>query len=676
MRSVVSTLFLFVLAAAVTVVAALQVKEGGLSRLFGAPPVEVGKRLYNFDRNKVHRIQLGGNGFIAECVYEKNVWTAECRRVNREVKNPDGQVLSEVLWKDRMDKRVADLIVQFTLGTQVVDVIPEGKLDTKKAGLKEGTIGVNILDADGQQLANYQLGHTTKWVHYNPLDKTQEPDPTVFIQPLDAGRSDDHYVSTGNIHPLFRDGFRHLRDHHPFYINPLLLESVQIKDGEVEALLSHETPEAPWRITKPVPLKTNGEAVTKLLQDLFRLRAVQVKDRSEVTFPTESGKGPRSFTLRHFGIDKDIVLTIMPPATPEAETVFATVDDRPGTVFELRLKPLPAVPAAAATTTNNNGIPPNPVTTAAPKDDLVSLADLPDTINELRDPMLTKLNAASLQGILITPSTGPEILVAREKAGEEWRYGATGATEPMQTANPITLLALHGVLTQTKVAGFETDSATDLQPYGLDRPAIHLRFVSFGTEGFELVFGQGRDATWYAMRVGVPTVMRLEDTVIAKIPTRLWQWRPPNPWSIPDVDVKGVKRTMAGKPELLLEYAPLEQKWSAREDSRDRTSELVTARADRLLEALLRLQVEDWLAPDDPAALSALSAPTLRFELTTKRIDEAGIEKGLNHYVLTLAPATPGPMPKYYYARVGNDNPFRILAKTAERLQVDLFGDD
>lgn len=676
MRSVTFTFLLLVLAVAVTVVAGLQVKEGGLSRLFGAPAVEVGKRLYKFDGQKVRRIQLGGNGFIAECVYDKAEWTAECYRVNREVKGKDGQIAREFLWKDRMDKRVAEDIVQFTLGTQVVDVIPKGKLDNAKAGLKEGTIGVNILDGEGRQLANYQLGHTTKWVHYNLLEKVQGPTPTVFIQPLDSGRSDDTYASTGNIHPLFRDGFRHLRDHHPFYIDPLLLESVQIQEGEVELLLSHATPDAPWRITKPVELKTNPEAVSKLLLDLFNLRAVQVKDRSEVTFPAESVNGRRRFTLRHFGIAKDIVLTIMPPATPEAETVYATVADRPNTVFELRSKPLPAVPAPAPQPL----VPPTGVLPAAlpppppPTDDMVSLADLPDTINELRDPMLTKLNTGSLQGIRITPSTGAEVYVLREKPESDWLY--QDARGKLQPANVITLVTLVTMLTETKVLGFETDSATDLRPYGLDQPAISLRFVSFGTESFELVFGQGPDGTWYAMRAGVPTVMRVDPRIIPKIATRIWQWRPPHPWSIPEYDFKGFKRTMAGKPDFQAEYDFVQQKWSnVREDNKDRTTELVTARADRLLEALLRLQADDWLSADDPAALEALANPTLRFEVSARRVEEA-VDMGMAFHVLVLAPAEPGPAPLHYYARAGNDNPFRISAKAVERLQVDLFGDD
>ncbi len=679
MRSVTFTFFLLLLAAAVVVVAALQVKEGGLTRLFGLPVAEPGQRLYHFDEQKVRRIQLGGNGFVTECTFDKGVWTAECRRVNRQMKATDGRIPGDVLWKDRMDKRIADQIVQFTLGTQVEDVIPKGRLDAKKAGLREGTIGVNILDGDGNQLANYQLGNVTKWVHYDPLDPTKEAVPTVFIQPLDPGRGDEQYLGTGNIHPLFLDGFRHLRDHHPFYINPAKLESVRIKEGEVELLLTHAAPtlEAPWRIKQPVELKTDKDAVSKLVMDLFNLRAVQVKDRSEVTFPAESGNGKRVFTLRHFGIPTDIVLTIMPPATPDAETVYATVADRPGTVFELRLKPMPAVPAAPATPglPTTPGVPP---TKPAPKDDMVSLADLPDTIDELRDRMLTMLNGASLQGIRITPSTGPEVYVLREKPGAEWKYIA-GPGKP-QTANPITLLALHTLLTQTKVVGFETDSASDLRRYGLDLPAISLRFVSFGTDSFELAFGQGKDGTWYALRAGTTTVMRVDEELIRHLPTRLWQWRPPSVWSIADVDLEkgGIERTMTGKPTLHAEYNALQLRWhDVREDGKDRSAELVTARADRLREALLGLQAEEWVGPDDSAALSALASPTLRFEVVSMDHDEdSRLEKGLHQQVLILAPVTPGPNPKYYYGRVGNDNPFKILAKTVERLQVDLFGDD
>jgi hypothetical protein len=646
MRSFAFTLFLLVLTAGVALVAALHVKEGSLDSLLGSRAAEIGKSLYKFETKDIHRIYLAGNGVKAECVFENGMW---------HMVQP---------WKDRMDPRVANLIVQFTLGTRVVDIIPEGKLDSAKAGLRDGTIGVLIEDTNGNRLANYLLGRPTLWVD---IDKESgQENNTVFIQPLDEGRSDDTYASTGDIHSLFRDGFRHLRDHHPFLCNPLLMETVRLQNGEVETLLSRTGEKAPWRITKPQELATDINAVTKLLTNLFKLRAKRVMDRSEVTLPAEETNGRQRIAIRHFGQAEEVVLEIMPPATPEAETVYATVSDRPDTVFELLLKPLATVP--------NEGEVARPAEEEE-DDDLVSLAELPDTINELRNPMLTLLNPAAIQGILIQSSTGPEIPVVREQ-GRDWAY--QDANGKMQPINYTTLTRMVGTLTQTRVADFVTDAATDLTPYGLDRPSISLRFLAFSGERYEFVFGRSLDGTWHAMRAGVPTVMRVDDSYIRALKTQPWEWRRANAWSIAAVDVSEVERTIAGKPPLLLEYSEVQQTWKAQVEGADRSAELVTARADLLLKALLGLQGESWLAPDDQAAKNALSTPALSFRILAGLTDDVqGLPAGTRTYVLHLAPLSKVPGDRTWVAQVeGDPNAFRIDADTARRLAVDVFGDD
>jgi hypothetical protein len=643
MRSFAFTLFLLVLTAGVALVAALHVKEGSLDRLLGSQGAEVGKNLYKFDTQNIHRIHLAGNGVKAECVFEDGMW----RTVQP--------------WKDRMDPRVANLIVQFTLGTKVVDIIPEGKIDTAKAGLRDGTIGVLIEDKDGNRLANYLLGRPTLWVEYDK--ENDRHNSTVFIQPLDEGRSDDTYAGTGDIHSLFRDGFRHLRDHHPFLCNPLLLQTVRIRNGEVETLLSRTGDKAPWRITKPQELATDVNAVTKLLTDLFKLRAKKVMDRSEVTLPAEETNGRQRISIRHFGQAEEVTLEIMPPATPEAETVYATVSDRPDTVFELLLKPLATVPTEG-----------KPTPPGEEDDDLVSLAELPDTINDLRNPMLTLLNPAAIQGILIQSATGPDIPVVREP-GRDWAY--QDAAGKMQPINYATLTRMVATLTQTRVASFVTDAATDLTPYGLDRPSISLRFLAFSGERYEFVFGRSLDGTWHAMRAGVPTVMRVDDSYIRALKTQPWEWRRANPWSIAAVDVSEVARTITGKPPLLLEYSMVQQAWKAKVEGADRSAELVTARADQLLKLLLELQGESWLAPDDQEAKSALSTPAMSFRILSRRYDDQGLEVGTREHVLRLAPLSKEPGDRGWVGQVeGDPNAFRIDADIARRLAVDVFGDD
>jgi hypothetical protein len=307
---------------------------------------------------------------------------------------------------------------------------------------------------------------------------------------------------------------------------------------------------------------------------------------------------------------------------------------------------------------------------------MVSVAALPDTVNELRNPMLTNLDVTSLQGILIAPATGPQILLARDSAkGARWQYRtASGKMEP---ANDFTLVRLLRAATTTKVLSFVTDAAVDLAPYGLDRPSLSLRFASFGNEGFELIFGRSVDGTWHAMRTGTATVMKLDDQFIREIGTNLWEWRQPAVWTFPQVDLTGIDRTVEGQPPLSLEYRWAEQLWKAKVNGIDRSAELATERANQLLKLLANLQTENWLAPDDLNANRALARPVMSFALAVKTVDQDGEFSGTKRLTLNLAPASDSPDNRIFYGRTGSDpHPFVLGVDTVRRLAVDLFGDD
>ncbi|MCW1884730.1 DUF4340 domain-containing protein [Luteolibacter flavescens] len=643
MRSISFTLLLLVVTTGVTMTAAMRFSEGSLDRLLGPKSAVQGDRLYDFDPQKIHRILLSGNGVKAECVFEKGIWR---------VAKP---------WDDRMDPSAADGILNFTLGTRVEEIIPEGKIDSSKAGLVEGTIGVRIEDKDGNSLATYLLGRKTEWLHRDP--KTKEEIPTVFLQPQDDAHGGDIYATTGDIHFLFRDGLRHLRDHHPLFFNPAALQSVRIQSSESEVLLSRTGGNAPWLITKPLELRTDTAAVTKLLTDLYLLRAVKIADRSEVTLPADDVNGRQKIAIKHFGQNDETVMEILPPATPEADTVFATVSDRPGSVFELRLKPL-------APTLTSSGTP----ATNIPAEDLVSIAGLPDTVNELRDPRLTDLKVEDLEGILISPANSDEIVLARPKGGRWQVQNPAGRMEPL---NEMSLYRLLKALTETKVIGFPSDAAVDLAPYGLDRPALKLRIVTTTDATVDLHFGQSRDGTWHAMHNGVPRVMKLDDAFIHDIATRVWQWRLTDVWNVASIDLAFIEREVEGYPKLMLEYNWGDESWKAQENGTDRSAELITERANRLLDPLLKLRCDTWLSPDDANARNALAKPAIRFTLGVHQRDALGEKIGIQRRELLLAPASDSPTNRLFYGRVGNEAlPFMMSADSVSRLVVDLFGDD
>ena len=117
-----------------------------------------------------------------------------------------------------------------------------------------------------------------------------------------------------------------------------------------------------------------------------------------------------------------------------------------------------------------------------PEPDLVSLADLPLAVNDLRDPTLTHLNIQSLRGILIQPATGRKSSFPAPLPARGWPPSTAQSDE----ANEENLFTLLKAVTTGRAIGFESDAATDFTPWGLHRPFLKLRFLGDDNQGLEL----------------------------------------------------------------------------------------------------------------------------------------------------------------------------------------------
>ena len=254
MRSLGITLILALLAVIAGSLASWQWIEGNFYSVLGKPPTPVGERIYSsFSPADVKLIRVAQNGTTA---------TFELR--------PDGWHASAP-WMDRMDPRAAVNIINFTLSMRVEDLAEIDKVDPQKAGLLESGVSIRLEDAAHRVLAKYKLGRQTPWLA--TVSDIPEPVPTVFIQPREAGLKDHIYACTGDIIPLFKDNLRFLRDHHPFYFNPLTLSKIRIRAKEVEITLARETPKSPWRVVLPIALPTDPKAIKSLIEGLFELQA-------------------------------------------------------------------------------------------------------------------------------------------------------------------------------------------------------------------------------------------------------------------------------------------------------------------------------------------------------------------------------------------------------------------
>lgn len=627
MRSPVFTFLLAFIAFILCGLVGWRLTQGSLDAVFGAPPTVQGELLYpSFQGHEVQRISLSANGVRSVFARdEKGVWQAEFP------------------WKDRMDPRFAESIINFTLGTRVAEVIPKDKIDSKQADFRDGQVGVLFESKDGRTLCKYVLGRKTAWIGTDPT--TGEEVPTVFIRPLDKSRKNYVYACNGDIHPLFKDGFRYLRDHQPFLFRPDYLQQIRLKNTNGEVTLGREAPDRPWRILKPLDLPTDKAAMVRLLNGLLTLRAVKVSDRADVTLPTTATTtGSDQIAIRLFGSTAETILDLYPPQSADAATRLATVSERPNAVFEL--------PSKANA-------------------DLVSLSALPLTVNDLRDSTLTNINIASLKGILIQPAGRAPLLIA--KLPGKWVIG-DGENPP--PANERRLFDLLKAVTDSKIKAFVTDAATDFTPWGLDKPFLSLRFLAVDNQALELAFGTDKQGAVYVNRRGSTSVMKVDDEIITRIATQPYQWKDSRLWSLNSTDLRSIVVRRDTQPPVLLEYDTFNVTWKAIRDGKDATADLDPTHANYLLEVLSNLSVNRWLPADYAAADKALLTPMLSFTVRSLRTDEDGNDAGIASQELVIAPAAEGANNRFYYGRLTTDeNPFVLDQETLDKLKVDLFGE-
>lgn len=627
MRSGFFTLVLGIAALLSAALVAIGLATGDLNYVFGVPPTPVGKCLYEkLNPAEVQRIRLTSDGTTAELVLENGVWM---------LTRP---------FKDRADPRFAKAIIDFTRTAKVEDAIPMDEIDGDLIGLRAGTIMVRLEDASDRPAAKYIIGRRTAWTIQDP--ETNQLIPTVFVRPMDRRRKDHVYACTGDIHPLVRDGFRFLRDHRPFYFHPDGLDRVHVRNSEGEFTLARDSPSAPWRIIKPLELRTDVKAVGRLLGGLYELTAVRVADRRDLVLP-EAAEGAElaEISISSFGSEAETTLRLYPPGT-RGNTQLATVSGRDA-VFELPTKG---------------------------DAELTTLAALPLTVNSLRDQTLTHLAIANLDSITIDPLDGEPIQL-RRPAGAPWQVLRDNRFQPLNEKQLYTLLK---AVTETKVAAFVSDAATDFSPYGLDAPFLTLRFASSGAGStLTLAFGHGKDGQLYARRADSNTVVRLDEEFLASVGTRPYHWRSTNLWSIARPDVLAIVRRAPNQPELVLRYQFASEQWLAQQNGQDATVHLNPNRADFLLTKLASLQVSRWIPANSPDATRALANPTLTLQLQVKRVNDLGEQSAIDHFSLTIAPVTNSPQNQFFFAHLNSEADLFLLDHaTVSDLLTDVLTED
>lgn len=638
------TILLGLLALLAITAAVFQTRDGSLARLFGRASFKEGENLFSFKPAKADLILVrNGDKSVTFFKNDKGIWREEGAR------------------GDRMDPRAAEAILQFAIGTKVVDMLP--MTDTVKGNMREfgvenAPVEVIIKDKKEHSLARFKLGNIAPWILPPEKEKETDPIPTIYLKTDYYQWLNNIFVVSGNIMPLFKDGFRYLRDHRPLYINPADLKQIDIKTDSDNLTLKRESDKAPWLITKPIPLESDPALVNNLIGVLQQLTALKVNNPEEITVLEKNSPLNKQITLSFLNGQPPVTLTIYPKEKPDSQTVLATVSDR-NCLFTLPVKAIAGLPG---------------------------IQNLALSTKLLRSKILVNLDRLLLDGISIRSDADMSAIILHKfPAKKQWLYSVDRG--PFRPVYEEQLGNLLKTLIYDPVADFATDSAVDLEPYGLYSPLYTLTFsfmpAPVGEEGknttglllppvkkdpISIAIGRGIDGKYYAMVDDLPTVYTLSPDYLDRLGLHSYRWKPVELLQINNSELKAINISTPEFPSLKIEYDFAGDAWTVTENGQNVTPSINPNKANHYLDELAKTRVLQWLPSTNASAREALKHPTHTITL----VSEPSLPvPGIPYLTETLfiAPVGQGNNSLLYYGQKEGESEYFIMNKA----QLDLL---
>ncbi|MEG0143535.1 MAG: DUF4340 domain-containing protein [Akkermansia sp.] len=655
------TIILGVIALLCIVASVLLSIDGNLSRVIGHSAFGKGERLFPYSKEEMDRINWMRIGTLHD--------TAEFKRLD------NGIWWMTSPWNDRMDPRAAAAILQYTYSTDIVDALPMNntvRRSIREFGVETSPVAITLKKTSDSNndstLARYTLGSTAPWIVEDIENK--EKNATTYMKTDFYGKNKNILVSTGNILPLFKEGIRQLRDHHPLLIPPLPIPSpaqpqeIRIKSKHQDLLIRRQDMSSPWMIISPIELPTDSHSIQNLLVGLQQLTATKVSDPKDAPLPDVNEDDPLKVTLTPFE-GEAVTLTIYPTDSPSAKTAKAIVSNRQA-VFDLPIE------------THDKLLP--------------GLAAIPFDLTRLRSKQIANIDRKSIKAISIRPHTGFPVIIRYTEADTNaqthasWGYSAEGSNH--SDINEEQLYRLLKTITTAHVKAFPSDAPTDLATYGLDDPQLSIGISYKGKKPTMLLLSKGVDKSWYAMEFGKPSIYQIDNTFLKAFPTDSLSWKPKKLLAFSRFDLRQIWMERTGKSPLILSYNHLYDTWTAQQNGKDETKNINPNRANRYLASLEKMKVRTWLPYSDIEPAEALKNPIFRLKLVLEIAEEQPEEIAVNtpeapspdmiappeektyqkEIILEIAPAgEPGTCP-YYFGKVNDSADFFILSMDEVRI--------
>ena len=213
-----------------------------------------------------------------------------------------------------------------------------------------------------------------------------------------------------------------------------------------------------------------------------------------------------------------------------------------------------------------------------------------------------------------------------------------------------------------------------LELFGLDQPKVIQvsdAILHLGKADSRLFFGNRLDSDGKP----APHVVEIAPDQLGLMPMQAFHWRGERLWNINRFEINGLRIKKRGQPALELTYdfyAP--KPWSATRGGAEVTALLNTNKAEKLLEKLTDIEVQQWIGPVAGNAEARLTDPSLTISLRIEEISDEGRNVGIITRNLSLSEVIDSPANRFFFGKSNSQPDFFLLdAATHERLSVDLL---
>jgi hypothetical protein len=447
-----------------------------------------------------------------------------------------------------------------------------------------------------------------------------------------------HYIARTGITALLKTAPEQWRDNMLLTLPTESISLIGLQNGHGLIELKRDKPKAPWALTKPLLTRGHDERVNELLTTLMSLQITQASAGSvtAAAVPAESLR----ISIQTPGAATPLEVTLQTPEENEKTKTTATTSHRKG-AFTITSERLPLLWAK---------------------------------LNDLRDDHLARVDPERVSAVVVDSELSSR--AALHRAGDYWVLHRHGAWVP---ANGGRVMRLFEAMNEHKVLEFASDSAANLEQFGLAQPYLTLGWLE-QPEGAadappvipaappavsamprQLLFGSNSEGRWFSKYADEPFIYRVPGEVLNEIPRDSARWKSLHPARFTQFALRQISIALGTQPAVVLDYDPTLATWTGNVAGRSITDIIDRVKADSMAGKLAGLEVQDWLQ-DRTNAAKALQTPaiTVRVLLLVDPLQPQGATRSIEY---NFSPTQPGADTPIYYGRLNADPDVFIIMR-------------